>query len=203
MDETPEKPSPTKPTGRRYASVAAMLKGEGFPDDVKGKLAAIENETGVVHCLEKLRWASGHTQEDVAKVLGCTQSAISKLESGRDEDLTLGQIRAYAEVTQQRFGLVFGKPMNHVEAVKAHALAIRRHLTGLAHLARQDEDLEKAIQAFFGEAFFNILDILSRCQTEMPNGGNIEVRVLQTDSVSSAKRKIARQPSAATATATA
>jgi hypothetical protein len=71
---------------------------------------------------------------------------------------------------------MFGRPMNHVEAVKAHALAIQHRLSRLAGLAHQGEELEKEISGFFGQAFFNLLSILSRCSGEMPNGPEFEVR---------------------------
>jgi hypothetical protein len=48
--------------------------------------------------------------------------------------------------------------------VKAHAAGIRKHLRSLADLAKKHDELESEIQAFFGEAFFNLLHILSECQ---------------------------------------
>jgi hypothetical protein len=33
------------------------------------------------------------------------------------------------------------------------------------------------IQAFFGEAFFNILNILSACNAELPQASNVELRL--------------------------
>jgi hypothetical protein len=49
----------------------------------------------------------------------------------------------------------------------------------LAKIAQKGEDLEKSIQAFFGEAFFNLLDILAQCQGQMPNsqGDKVEIRL--------------------------
>ena len=46
-------------------------------------------------------------------------------------------------------------------------------------MAHGDSDMEQAIQAFFGEAFFNILTILSKCQNEMPNSKDVQVRMKQ------------------------
>jgi hypothetical protein len=59
--------------------------------------------------------------------------------------------------------------MNHVEAVKHHAFAIRDHLSSLAEMADQDGEINQAIQGFFGEAFFKILEILSKCQEQLPS----------------------------------
>lgn len=173
--ETPR--TPAKPTGRKYESVGALMRGEGVSQEVQGKVAEIENETRVTLQLAKLRQTVGLTQEQLAEAMGTTQSSVSKLESGRDEDLTLGQVRHYARATNQRIGLMFGKPVTHVEAVQGHAIAIKHHLQELAKIANQHEELETHIQAFFGDAFFNILNILTRCHEQLPNGGkDIEIR---------------------------
>jgi len=47
---------------------------------------------------------------------------------------------------------LFGRPPTHVEAVNTHALGICSHLEALAKIANQNEELEKEIQGFFGEA---------------------------------------------------
>jgi transcriptional regulator with XRE-family HTH domain len=177
MNEEKEKRAGLKPSGRRYTSVTDLLKGEDVSREVVDKFNDLASETKITRRLAEMRLLAGLSQEQMAERLGCTQSAVSKLESGRDEDLTIAVIRDYAKETGDRVGLLFGKPLNHVEAIKAHAFGIRERLTKLASLAHEDEDLEKEIQAFFGEAFFNILSILAKCQERMPNSGDVEVRV--------------------------
>lgn len=159
------------PTGRRYDSVDALMKGEGLPPEVQAKVKEIANETRIALQLANLRQRHGLTQEQMAVHLGITQSAVSKLESGRDEDLTLREVREYSKATGYRIAVMFGKPVNHVEAVKIHAEGIRTHLYALARIANQhqNDNLEMEIQAFFGEAFFNILTILSKCNDQLNN----------------------------------
>jgi len=185
--ETENKGLP-KVSGRRYKSVGELIKQEGLPTEVQKAYADLKRSTIVAERLAVLRQSAGITQEEMAKHLGMTQSAISKLEAGRDEDLTIGQIAEYSRVTNQRLGICFGKPMNHVEAVKAHALGIRKRLSALAEIAHQDEELESAIQGFFGEAFFNILTILAKCQKEMPNSTDFEVEIQSNEPTNTPKR---------------
>jgi transcriptional regulator with XRE-family HTH domain len=168
MKTSLEKKDPAKPTGRRYASVADLLKGEGVSVEVGRRVASLAAETRVVQQLVELRARAGLTQAELAKKIGCTQSRISKVEASRDEDLPLGVLRDYVKATNSRISLVCGKPVNHVEAVKAHAFSIKRHLESLADIAKKHDELEPHIQGFFGEAFFNILGILSECQDKMP-----------------------------------
>lgn len=178
MNTAPSKNEPAKPTGRRYASVSELLLKESVDEEIRKEVASLNAETVIVRRLVALRAGAGMTQTDLAKKLGCTQSRISKIEASKDEDITLGVIRDYVQATGSRIGIFCGKPVSHVEAVKNHALSIRRHLESLADIAQKHDELEPHIQGFFGEAFFNILSILSECQNQMPNGrGDFELRL--------------------------
>jgi transcriptional regulator with XRE-family HTH domain len=178
MSTEHKKDNATKPTGRRYASVDELIKGEAISQDVRAQVSDIEDATRLVEQLSLLRQIAGLTQEQMAERLGfSSQSAVSKLESGRDEDVTIGEIREYIKASGQRVAMLFGRPMNHVEAVKAHALAMRKHLSALASIAHKGEEIRTEVQAFFGEAFFNLLNIFSECQTELPDGGHFDVRL--------------------------
>jgi transcriptional regulator with XRE-family HTH domain len=164
-------------TGRRYNSVDELMAGESVSHDVRSAVSKLDKETMIVHNLIQMRHAAGLTQQELADKLGKTQSAISKLESSSDTEITLDELRAYCQATNEQIMLCIGKPMNHVESVKWHAYGIKDHLSALAKMAQSDGDMEQAIQAFFGEAFFNILTILSKCQDEMPNHKDVQVRM--------------------------
>lgn len=114
--------APIKPTGRIYGSVDDLMKGEDVSPEVRAKVVELRGETRIILQLAKLRQKAGLKQEDIADRLGVNQSAISKLESGKDEDLSVRQVREYAKATGERIALVFGKQPTHVEAVKLHAL---------------------------------------------------------------------------------
>lgn len=155
-------------TGARYASVSEMLKGRGADDglisDVDDKLETC----AVVRSLVKRRLEAGLKQSEVAEVLGVTQSAVSKIESGRDEDLTLGVLKAYAEASKGSLCMIVGKRHSHADWVKFHANGINHHLMQLAELAQDDPELQRGIREFFGEAFFNLLGILTNCAGRLP-----------------------------------
>jgi transcriptional regulator with XRE-family HTH domain len=163
----------TRPTGRRYASVKDLMQGEDIPAEVKERVSDIERNTRLVQMISELRVRAGLTQEEMAKKLDLSQSQVSKIEHGRDEDLTIAVLRAYSDATGGRIGVVIGKPLSHVESVKAYALGMRDHMLALARMANEHEEMERDIKAFFGEAFFNILDILARCGEQLPNKGNV------------------------------
>lgn len=177
MNTEREKKAHLPLTGRRYNSVEEFMTGESVSADVRSAVSKLDRETAVVDNLIRARREAGLTQQQMAEKIGKTQGAVSKLESSSDMDITLAELAEYAEATGQNFSIMIGKPMNHIESVKYHAFGIKDHLSKLAKEAHRNEEVEQAVQAFFGEAFFNILTILSKCQDEMPNGNSIQVRM--------------------------
>lgn len=184
MNTEREKKAHLPLTGRRYNSVDEFLAGECVSADVRSAVSTLDKETAVVETLIRARRDAGLTQQQMADKIGKTQGAISKLESSSDPEITLEELAAYAKATGQNFGVMIGKPMNHIESVKYHAFGIKEHLSKLAKEAHRNEEVEQAVQAFFGEAFFNILTILSKCHDEMPNGSTIQVRMRKVGNAS-------------------
>lgn len=171
--------TPAKPTGRKYATMKALLGGESVSQAVRDKYMEYAAETVVALQLSKLRQAAGITQEEMSKHLGVTQGTISKLETGPDKDITLHEIREYARVTDQRIGVMFGKKLSHTEAIKIHARGLKDRLDALAEIANQNDELQREIKGFFGEAFFNLFNILASCSDKLPSGDDddIEIRI--------------------------
>jgi transcriptional regulator with XRE-family HTH domain len=166
------------PTKERFASVSDMLREQGVSEEVRNRVSSMREQTKVSRQLAELRTRAGLTQTELAERIGCTQSCVSKWESDADENLTLKIIMDYCAATDQRVSLFLGKPMSHVEAVKAYAWGLRDRLKALAALAKDgDDEFEKGIQAFFGEAFFNLLDIFEKCQQELPSGADAEIQI--------------------------
>jgi transcriptional regulator with XRE-family HTH domain len=177
MNTEREKKTHLPLTGRRYNSVEEFLAGESVSPDVRSAVSKLNKDTEVADNLVQARREAGLTQQQMADKVGKTQGAISKLESSCDNEITLEDMMMYARATGQNFAVMIGKPMNHIESVKYHAFGIKDHLSKLAKEAHRNEEVEQAVQAFFGEAFFNILTILSKCSDEMPNGNGIQVRM--------------------------
>lgn len=178
-----------KPVARTYASMEDLLRGEGLGEKVREAYAQMVQDTCVTDGLTRLRRRSKLTQTHIAKELGVTQAAVSKIESGRDETLTLAIIRAYARTSRQRINLSFGPPLTHVESVKEHALGLRHHLEALATLAHQDEVIAKDVERFFREATANIDRIIAHCRDRLPKQRKVEVRMLTQVAPSSSNRQ--------------
>jgi transcriptional regulator with XRE-family HTH domain len=174
---TPRRRLPAKSAQRTYASVEDLIKGEGLGDKVQQAYAQLVQDTCVTDGLTRLRRRSKLTQAEIAQRLGVTQAAVSKIESGRDETLTLAIISAYATSSRQRIDLNFGRPLTHVEAVKQHALGLRHHLEALASLAHKDEAIARDIAGFFREASLSIDQIVTHCHDRLPKKPKVGVRM--------------------------
>ena len=176
------KKTPAKPSGRRYTSVSDLLRGEKVCEKVQEDVFGRAAEKKIATLLASLRAQAGLTQQDLAAKMGRTQGSVSKIESTPDRDITLGIIQDYAKATNSAISLTCGKPLNHVQAVKNHALGIRHSLESLANIAQKHDELEPHIQGFFGEAFFNILSIMAECQDRLPKTReDFEIRLADTE----------------------
>jgi prepilin-type processing-associated H-X9-DG protein/prepilin-type N-terminal cleavage/methylation domain-containing protein len=101
MSTERDKKIPAVPTERRYGSVEELLARESVANDVTKKFQELNEETLIVQNLIQMRKAAGLTQEKMAERLGKNQSAISKLESGSDDELTLKELYDYVSATDQ------------------------------------------------------------------------------------------------------
>ena len=117
-----------------------------------------------------LRIKSDLSQGDVAEKMGCSQSKISKMESGRDEDLRLGDLDAYLNAIGFQVRLfITPKPHKFVDDIKCHALQIRRLMHKLCELARQDGDIANGVSQFIcHEAPYNLLRMVVDAAKALP-----------------------------------
>jgi len=175
---------PGKPTGRKYDSVTALMRGEGMSKDVQDRVRNLVEETKISTQLAELRQLAGITQADMGKALGIQQSAVSKLEAGKDEDITLKEIREYSRITGERIGLMFGKPFTPTEAVQAHANALKYWLDYLAELATQKPEFQNEIKARLGEAFYNLFNIIALCNDKLPISEHDRIEEIRMEIIS-------------------
>src|SRR5438874_1618374 len=92
-----KKTSQEKKGKKTFGSVSQLTRdlaeSQTFADAVVRRLA----ERDVLDHLMALRTTQGLSQKDIAGKIGCTQSRISKLEGGKDNDLRLGDFAHYAD----------------------------------------------------------------------------------------------------------
>ena len=164
------KPEMNKAKKTGFSSVADLARN-AFKDDTDlvEELEAELSSRQVVRALFAMRSARNVSQAEIAKQLKCTQSRVSKIENGVDTDLSVGELEAYAKALDCDVMLTFQKRHSTaVDRVKQHAFAIKRELDQMARLAGNDSTVQKGVASFFGEAFFNIVRMISESAKSLP-----------------------------------
>jgi transcriptional regulator with XRE-family HTH domain len=123
----------------------------------------------IVKHLIGLRCSKGVSQSDVAKALGVTQSRISKIENGIDDDIRVGDFKAYAKTMGMDIGLVFANHNRTIaDEIKFHAFRIKHLLDKLAGFAQRDESIAQGVTNFMTEALINIAKLIQDSFSKLP-----------------------------------
>ena len=97
--------------GKRYSSVPEMVRDLSMDKEFASSLEQTMAERNIIDLLMGLRTSKGLSQQDIAAAMGCTQSRISKLENGKDDDLCVGDFHAYTAALGLRLrGAMDGLP---------------------------------------------------------------------------------------------
>lgn len=164
------KPEMNKAKKTGFSSVADLAR-RAFKDDpdLVDELEEDLSSRQVVRALFAMRSARSVSQAEIASQLKCSQSKVSKIENGVDADLSVGELEAYARALDCDVVLTFQKcHSTSADRVKQHAFAIKRELDDLACIAGDDSTLRKGVASFFGEAFFNIVRMISESAKSLP-----------------------------------
>jgi transcriptional regulator with XRE-family HTH domain len=152
----------------RYESVSQMVR-QTTDDAFAAEFERLLRSQRIVKDLMVLRATRELSQEDVAKKMRCTQSRISKLESSKDVDLSLGDLAKYANAVGFRVGVMLEpEGTTAVDRVKWLAFQIKHQLDQLADLAKDDQKIAHGVADFFSEAFFNLVSMLQDSAKKLP-----------------------------------
>jgi len=173
------------PTGNKYDSVRSLMQDTGLPKETQEKVAQFARDSWIATRMAQLRHAANITQKAMAEAMGVTQGTISKLEAGKDDNITLRQIKEYARITGERIGLNFGRPLSHTEAVRLLANNLKFRLEELAKMANQNSESE--IKGFLSDTFSNILNIIALCNEKLPIRDDDRIEEIRVEIVTGKK----------------
>lgn len=163
--------SSTTPGTQTFSNVQDMLgKSLGKKSKLTKTVSQRINSRRLVKKLIVARSQAKLSQADLAKKLSCSQSRISKIENGTDDQLRIADLRAYSRALASGISFSTGEPKRHaVESIKHYAFQIKNHLDQLASLAHEDEGISKGVENFFGETMFNMLQIIEDSAKKLPS----------------------------------
>lgn len=126
-------------------------------------------EKQVAKLLFILRCKEGLSQKEMAEKVGCSQSRISKIETSRDEDLSVKDLLDYGKALKLRLEIGYSRPsFKLVDQIKFHAFKMKEGLERLCELAKDDPEMTEGIRKFFGEAFVNVLGLITESYKKLP-----------------------------------
>lgn len=152
----------------QYDSVVDMIRdieGDAEADELKEAIAGRSLAT----LLFRMRNRRGMTQAEIADKMGCTQSAVSKLEHSDNRRLTVGDLGAYADALGLKLSLLFHPPMTIADQVKHHFFQIKRLLEQLSDLAGDDPEIVSGVRGFYDEYFVNTYAQWKRAVETLPS----------------------------------
>ena len=165
------KNSKMKATGKKYTSVRDMVR-QTASEDEKEFVQAFEERVAkreIIRTLMAIRASKGLSQNDIAAAIGRSQSMVSKLESGLDDDLRLGEFAAYLEALGYTARIVVTKPTNSIaDEIKYHWHCLGKLLDRLLDFAHRDADIAVGIGKFANEVGFNYMSRIFGFMKRLP-----------------------------------
>ena len=149
-------------TMKAKSKTSAALAAELADDPtIAPEVESLIRRSQLVRTLTGLRLSKKLTQKQIADSMKCDQSRVSRIENGYDEDITFGEIVAYAQATGCTTNLLFDNATAPAATrIKQHVLAIHSQLESLAKLAEKEGSEEvfiKKINEFMGEVLLNFM----------------------------------------------
>ena len=147
-----------KAKSKTSAALAAELADD---PTIAPEVESLIRRSQLVRTLTGLRLSKKLTQKQIADSMKCDQSRVSRIENGYDEDVTFGEIVAYAQAAGCTTNLLFDNATAPAATrIKQHVLAIHSQLESLAKLAEKEGSEEvfiKKINEFMGEVLLNFM----------------------------------------------
>lgn len=130
---------------RRYRNVQEMVRALSEDRDLAEGISRKIDERNIINHLMATRAVMGLSQKDIAGKMKCTQSRISKLESGKDDDLRIGDFHGYAEALGLQLMVLIAKkgklPVSR--RIKHHVSALKQLFAELSNLAGDDASMRR------------------------------------------------------------
>jgi len=149
---------------KQFSSVLDMLKDTSDDKSFVKSFEELLNSKQIAKTLFSLRCRTNLSQEDVAKKMNCTQGKVSKIENSKDFDLSIDDLVKYCSAVNMRLEIGFSDlRMAMVDRVKYHYFKLKSLLDTMHEMAKGDDPMEKGVEKFTKEAFFNISFGLLEC----------------------------------------
>lgn len=155
---------------KQFKNVADLITGLSEDENFKKDAIKHISENGLGKFLAFLRCEHRLTQKAIAEKIGCTQGRISKIESAKDDSLSIRDFIDYGNALGLELEIGFrSKKMKWVDMVKYHAFQMQRYLNNIVQVAKEDKALEEGALNFCFETLRNVPVLILNAMSKLPN----------------------------------
>jgi transcriptional regulator with XRE-family HTH domain len=147
---------------KTHTSTAEMLRSLEIDEEIVQEVETALTKSRLARSLSALRSSRGVSQQCIADELGLTQSAVSKIEKGFDESLTLRDIEAYARVLGFGVEVRFVKPMTLAERIRDHSAQLSSLVHELVRKVKGDQSLSHGVLETVNRMLLSVGEAIGR-----------------------------------------
>lgn len=153
---------------KRYRSVSELVRDTIDDEQFVEEFETLLEDKRLAKTLFSMRARAGLSQADMAKLIGCTQGRISKLEHATIDSIKVNDLVDYAVALKLNMSIAFHTQLNAADQVRMHLRGIQTHLDYLAELAHTDEDIHKGIFEFFLNTLRGAFEVVEQAARKLP-----------------------------------
>jgi len=154
---------------KQFKNVADLITVLSEDENFKKNAVKQISENGLGKFLAFLRCEHRLTQKELAEKVGCTQGRISKIESAKDENLSIKDFIDYGNALGLELEMGFrSKRMRWVDMVKYHAFEMQKYLNRMVDVAKEDKAIEAGVLDFHLEALKNVPTMILDSMAKLP-----------------------------------
>ena len=154
---------------KQFKNVTDLITGLSEDENFKKDAVKHISENGLGKFLAFLRCGHRLTQKEMAEKIGCTQGRISKIESAKDDSLSIHDFVDYGNALGLELEIGFrSKKMRWVDMVKYHAFQMQKYLNRMVDVAIADKAIEAGVLGFHLEALKNVPRMILDSMLKLP-----------------------------------
>ena len=154
---------------KQFKNVTDLIKGISEDENFKKNAVKQISENGLGKFLAFLRCEHRLTQHGIAEKIGCTQGRVSKIESAKDDSLSIRDFIDYGNALGLELEIGYRpKKMTWVDMVKYHAFNMQTYLNRMVEVAKEDKAIEAGVLDFHLEALKNVPTMILESMSKLP-----------------------------------
>jgi len=154
---------------KQFKNVADLITNLSEDESFKKDAVKHISENGLGKFLVFLRCNHRLAQKELAEKMGCTQGRISKIESAKDDSLSIKDFMDYGNALDLELEIGYrNKKMRWVDMVKHHAFEMQKYLNLMVESAKEDKAIETGVLDFHLETLKNVPQLILDSMSKLP-----------------------------------